>query len=94
MALKIGLRMFGDRKEVHPAETISVNMHGALVSTSIGCLKQGDVVELHVRITSQMAEAEVVSVDFNDVAIKLKKPQNIWGIALPPDDWYSYMESS
>jgi hypothetical protein len=47
-------------------------------------------VSIHVRMTDKRAAAEVVYVDPDQprhCGVKLAKPENIWGIALPPDDW-------
>ena len=70
-------------------ETIVVNRHGALVSTTIG-LRVGMKIKVHVILTGYRAMAGVVYVDPERprlCGISLEKPQNIWGISLPPDDW-------
>jgi hypothetical protein len=48
-------------------------------------------VSVHVYMTDRVASAEVVYVDPDQprhCGITLTKPENIWGITLPPDDWY------
>jgi hypothetical protein len=71
-------------------ETIVVNLHGALVSTAIP-MSKGMKVEIKVILTGKCANAEVVYVDPEQplhCGIALAKPANIWGVSLPPDDWY------
>src|ERR1041384_7700544 len=71
-------------------ETIIVNRHGALISSTVP-LRTGLKVKIHVVITDKNASAEVVYVDPERpfvCGIALKEPENIWGLALPPDDWY------
>lgn len=70
-------------------ETVVVNRHGALISTTIG-LRVGMKIKIHVILTGYRAMAGVVYVDPDRprlCGISLEKPQNIWGISLPPDDW-------
>jgi hypothetical protein len=71
-------------------ETIVVNLHGALVSTSIP-LGVGMNIEIHVIMTDKRASAVVVYVDParpEICGIGLTQPGNIWGLSFPPDDWY------
>ena len=71
-------------------ETIVVNRHGARISTSIP-LHVGMKIEIHVILTDNRAPAEVVYVDPERplvCGVGLVKPENIWGLSLPPDDWY------
>ena len=71
-------------------ETVIVNRHGALVSCTVP-LRMGLKIEIHVIMTDKRANAEVVYVDAERpfvCAIALAKPENIWGLSLPPDDWY------
>ena len=71
-------------------ETIIVNLHGALISTSVA-LSVGMKIEIHVYLTGKRANAEVVYVDPEKplrCGIALVIPQNIWGIPLPPKDWH------
>jgi hypothetical protein len=70
-------------------ETLVVNLHGALVMTAVP-LHLGMRIEIHVILTDKRAAAEVVYVDPDQprhCGISLAKPQNIWGVFLPPDDW-------
>jgi hypothetical protein len=42
-------------------------------------------------LTNKGAVAEVVCVDpeqLRHCGIKLERPENIWGLSLPPDDWH------
>ena len=71
-------------------ETIVVNLHGALISTPI-TLRVGMPIEIHVFLTDKRARAEVVYLDPAQplqCGIELAKPQNIWGVSLPPEDWH------
>jgi hypothetical protein len=48
-------------------------------------------IEIEVYLTGKRAQGKVVFVDPDQprrCGIALAKPQNIWGISLPPDDWY------
>ena len=70
-------------------ETIVVNLHGALVSTS-ALLKIGTIIEIQVYLTGKRAQAMVCYVDPEEplrCGIALAKPENIWGVSLPPSDW-------
>jgi len=71
-------------------ETIVVNRHGALISTTIP-LRVGMKIEIYVVMTGKRAPAKVVYVDPEKprvCGIGLENPENIWGLSLPPDDWY------
>ncbi|HZQ93805.1 MAG TPA: hypothetical protein VFA67_02270 [Candidatus Sulfotelmatobacter sp.] len=70
-------------------ETVIVNLHGALISTATP-LRVGMPIEIHVILTDKRALGQVVYVDPDRprlCGISLEKPQNIWGVALPPEDW-------
>ena len=70
-------------------ETIVVNRHGALISSGIP-LRVGMEIEIHVIMTDKRAPGKVVYVDPERplvCGIGLVKPENIWGLSLPPDDW-------
>ena len=70
-------------------ETIVLNLHGALISTTVA-LRVGMRIEIHVMLTGKRALAQVVYVDPDEprlCGIGLEKPQNIWGLSFPPDDW-------
>jgi hypothetical protein len=71
-------------------ETFVVNLHGALILTAIP-LRVGMKISIHVYVTDKRATAEVVYVDPDQprqCGINLEKPENIWGVSLPPDDWH------
>jgi hypothetical protein len=85
------------RIEVHAqriifaGETVIVNLHGALIKT-LEPLERRTHITLHVALTGKSAAAQVVFVDPEDahtVGVELSRPQNIWGISLPPEDWES-----
>ena len=70
-------------------ETIVVNRHGALISSSIP-LRVGIKIEIRVILTDKRAPADVVYVDPERprvCGISLAVPENIWGLSFPPDDW-------
>jgi hypothetical protein len=70
-------------------ETVVVNLHGALLSTTTG-LSVGMRLSIHVYLTDKRAKARVVYADPKNplhCAIELAEPWNIWGVPLPPDDW-------
>ena len=70
--------------------TIVVNRHGALISTAVA-LRAGMRIEIRVIPTGKHAPADVVYVDPDQprvCGIGLVKPENIWGLSLPPDDWH------
>src|SRR5256885_14214704 len=76
-------------------ETIVVNRHGALISSTVP-LPMGLKVEVHVIITDKRAKAEVVHVDAERpfvCGIALDRPENIWGLSFAPDDWYETHET-
>jgi hypothetical protein len=71
-------------------ETIIVNRHGALIFCTTP-LRAGLEIEICVIITDKRAKAKVVYVDPKRpevCGIELEKPENIWGVSFPPDDWY------
>src|SRR5215470_7350405 len=71
-------------------ETIVVNRHGARILTTIP-LPMGLKIEMRVIITGKAANAQVVYIDPDNsfiCGIALSKPENIWGLSFPPDDWY------
>lgn len=77
-------------------ETIVVNRHGARIFSSAP-LHLGLKIEIHVVITDKSAKAQVVYVDPGQplvCGIALNKPENIWGLSLPPDDWYEGTHAS
>jgi hypothetical protein len=75
-------------------ETIVVNRHGALIFCTAP-LRAGLEIEIYVIITDKRAKAKVVYVDPKRPqvgGIELEKPENIWGVSFPPDDWYETHE--
>jgi hypothetical protein len=72
-------------------ETFVVNLHGALILTTVA-LRVGMKISIHVHLTDKRAAAEVVYVDPDQprhCGIKLERPENIWGLSSPPDDWHT-----
>src|ERR1700758_3895280 len=71
-------------------ETFVVNLHGALILTAV-TLRVGMKIGVHVLLTGKRAIADVVYVDPEQprhCGINLEKPENIWGLSSPPDDWH------
>jgi hypothetical protein len=67
-------------------ETLVVNLHGARISTKVP-LRVGMRIEIHVMLTDKRALAQVVWVDPDwprHCGIGLEKPQDIWGVSVPP----------
>ncbi|MGC2170665.1 MAG: PilZ domain-containing protein [Candidatus Sulfotelmatobacter sp.] len=70
-------------------ETIVVNLHGALLSTTVR-LSVGMRISIHVYLTDNRSKARVVYVDPENplrCGIELDQPRNIWGVPLTPDNW-------
>ncbi len=62
----------------YEGETIVVNLHGALISTSLS-LSVGTRISIHVYLTDKRAKARVVYVhSAMHCGIELEKPRNIW----------------
>lgn len=75
-------------------ETIVVNLHGALIKTSMQ-LQLGARINVHVQLTGKTAEARIVFSSRErplEVGIALDRPQNIWGVSLAPADWHEGVE--
>jgi hypothetical protein len=71
-------------------ETIVVNRHGALISSSVP-LRIELRIKIQVVVTGMRAAAKVVHVDPERplmCGIALEIPENIWDLSLPPNDWY------
>ena len=71
-------------------ETFVVNHHGALILAAVA-LRVGMKIWIHVLLTDKRALAEVVYVDPEQprhCGVSLEKPENIWGLSSPPDDWH------
>jgi hypothetical protein len=86
----VGIAVEGDAESLTcDGETIVVNLHGALLSTTIG-LGIGMRISIHVYLTDKCAKARVAYVDPEKplrCGVELDQPQNIWGVPLPPSDW-------
>jgi len=79
----------GAKSRTCDGETIVVNLHGALIATTIG-LSSGMRIAIRVYLTDKRAAARVVYIDPKNplhFGIELDEPRNIWGVPLPPDDW-------
>jgi hypothetical protein len=77
-------------------ETLVVNRHGALISSSIP-LRLEMKIRIQVVSTGMRADAKVIHVDPERppvCGIALEKPENIWDLSLPPDDWYGNAHES
>jgi hypothetical protein len=89
--LKVAVEVQGVNERLTcEGETIIVNVNGALIFTDIG-LKVGMRIEIQVHLTGRRTEATVVYVDSEhpmQCGIALAKPENIWGLSLPPEDWF------
>ena len=79
----------GDQPLKCDGETVVVNLHGALIATSLA-LVVGMKIAIHVLLTDKTASARVVYVDPANrlhCGVELDHPKNIWGVPLPPEDW-------
>lgn len=77
-------------------ETVVVNRHGALICCTAP-LRMGLDIEIRVILTDKRAPAKVIYVDPErpfTCGIALVKPENIWSLSLPPDDWYERMRET
>ena len=77
-----------DSAEAFPAETIVVNLHGALISTSIP-LNIGMTISVYVYLTDKRSMCKVVYIDprrplWNRIRQTAK---HLRGVPLPPDNW-------
>jgi hypothetical protein len=74
----------------YAGETITVNLHGALIRTS-ALLEIGMPVAVYVHRTGKSARAHVVFVGEANCryGIELDHPDNIWGLPGAPPDWTS-----
>ena len=91
VSLKVGIAAKGVSEPLTcDGETIVVNRHGALIWTNLP-LRVEMKIEIHVIMTDKYAAAKVVYVDPERprvCGVGLVRPENIWGLSLPPDDWY------
>jgi hypothetical protein len=89
--LKVRIEAFGVSEPLTcEGETFVVNLHGALILTAVA-LRVGMKIGIHVLLTDKRTIADVVYVDPEQprhCGINLKKPENIWGLSSPPDDWH------
>ena len=77
-------------------ETIVINRHGALISSSVP-LRIEMKIRIQIVLTGMRADAKVIHVDPERppvCGIALEKPENIWDLSLPPDDWYDNSHES
>jgi hypothetical protein len=88
--MRVEIKTLGlDEPVVCQGETIIVNRHGALISTTVA-LRVGLKVEVHVLPTGKRGLADVVYVDPDRprvCGVGLASPENIWGLSFPPEDW-------
>jgi hypothetical protein len=88
--LKVGIEAHGISEPLTcEGETLVVNLHGALIMTAVA-LRVGMNISIHVHLTDKRGPAEVVYIDPDQprhCGIKLLRPENIWGLSWPPDDW-------
>lgn len=88
--LKVTIVVQGDGEGLRcEAETVVVNLHGALLSTAVA-LSVGMKITIHVYLTDKRAAARVVYIDPENplrAGIELDQPRNVWGVPLPPSDW-------
>lgn len=90
----VEIARFGEPLRIE-GETIVVNLHGALISTATA-VPIGMNISVHVYLTGKRAHARVVYTDPEKplhCGIELEKPQNIWGVPLPPEDWREHHDS-
>ena len=88
--LKVEIEAHGMSEPLTCEGETLVNLHGALILTAVA-LRVGMKISIHVRLTDKRAAAEVVYVDPDQprhCGINLERPENIWGLSLPPDDWH------
>jgi hypothetical protein len=89
--LKVRIEVLGVSEPMTcEGETFVVNLHGALILTAVA-LRVGTKIGIHVLLTGKRAIADVVYVDPEQprhCGINLEKPENIWGLSSPPDDWH------
>ena len=70
-------------------ETIIVNLHGALVKAT-SALELHAAIIVEVPLTDKTASGRVVHASRErplEYGIALDRPENIWGVSLPPADW-------
>jgi len=87
VAADILIEVQGERF-AYAGETVTVNLHGALVRIAAP-LKLGDRIIIYVHRTSKSAVAGVVFANYEEsqFGIEFDRPEHIWGIDTPPSDW-------
>jgi hypothetical protein len=86
--LEISVEVDGEPGRIS-GSTVMVNFQGALIRTEKP-LQSGSRIVVTVYLTSKTAVAKVVHVAAQvptECGIELERPQNIWGVSLPPNDW-------
>jgi hypothetical protein len=89
VSIKVSIEVEAAEHFTCEAETIVVNLHGALISTP-RAMNVGMRITVRVYLTDKHAKARVVYVDPArplQCGIELDQPHNIWGVPLPPKDW-------
>ena len=93
VALKVSIEAQGIGEPlICDGETIVVYGHGALIWTRAP-LHVEMKIEIHVILTDRRAPAKVVYVDPERprvCGIALVRPENIWGLSFPTDNWYEH----
>ncbi len=80
----------------YAGETVVINLHGALIRTSVE-LQLGTQVTIHVHSTRKSAAGRIVSISYENPShygVELDKPANIWGLIDAPPDWGEILERS
>ena len=88
--LRVTIETSGAESATCEGETVIVNLHGALIRSS-AALSVGQKIQLEVFITGKKVEGEVIWSDPEKpltYGVALVPPQNVWGVPLPPGDWY------
>jgi hypothetical protein len=76
-----------DERFAYAGETVTVNLHGTLLRSSAP-LNVGDRIVIHVHHTGKSAPAVIVFAgESSQFGVELESPENIWGVAVPPEDW-------
>ena len=87
--LKVAISVEGQADQKYEGTTEIVNLHGALIHTSIE-LPYSANINIHVYLTGKSAKARIIYINpLNHLmcGIELERPENIWGVQLPPGDW-------
>jgi hypothetical protein len=87
--LQVVISLQDNTQRTCDGETEIVNLHGALIHTTIELPYRAEI-SIHVQLTGKSAKARIIYVNpLNRLlcGIELDRPQNIWGVPLPPPDW-------